>query len=103
MAFAKALKDDFVHARVAGLMAFMACIDCFDIEELAGRVVGVVAGALVDKEKYVLYHSWLARSLSHDALSQARTRSGIQGYRVVHEEDRSPRSDDGECLSALTE
>ncbi|KZV66792.1 ARM repeat-containing protein [Peniophora sp. CONT] len=53
MAFAKALKDDFVHARVAGLMAFMACIDCFDIEELAGRVVGVVAGALVDKEKLV--------------------------------------------------
>ena len=61
MAFAKALKDDFVHARVAGLMAFMACIDCFDIEELAGRVVGVVAGALVDKEKYVMrspYANW---------------------------------------------
>ncbi|TFY50780.1 hypothetical protein EVG20_g11332 [Dentipellis fragilis] len=53
MAFAKALKDDFVHARVAGLMASMACVDCFDIEELAGKVVGVVAGALVDKEKLV--------------------------------------------------
>jgi len=55
MAFAKALKDDFVHARVAGLMAFMACIDCFEVEDLAGRVVGVVAGAVVDKEKYVAF------------------------------------------------
>lgn len=54
MAFGKALKDDFVHARVAGLMAFMACVECFDIEELAGKVVGVVAGALVDKEKYTI-------------------------------------------------
>ncbi|TFY81796.1 hypothetical protein EWM64_g2211 [Hericium alpestre] len=53
MAFAKALKDDSVHARVAGLMAFMACMGCFEVEELAGKVVGVVAGALVDKEKIV--------------------------------------------------
>ena len=51
MAFAKALKDDFVHARVAGVMGFMACVDCFDIEELASRVVGTVAAAVVDKEK----------------------------------------------------
>jgi SCY1-like protein 1 len=56
MALAKALKDDFVHTRVAGLMAFMACIDCFEIDELAGKVVGVVAGALVDKEKRVSVH-----------------------------------------------
>ena len=51
MAFAKALKDDFVHARVAGVMGFMGCVDCFDIEELASRVVGTVAAAVVDKEK----------------------------------------------------
>jgi hypothetical protein len=55
MAFAKALKDDFVHARVAGLMAFMACIECFETEELAGKVLGVVGGALVDKEKSAVY------------------------------------------------
>jgi len=29
----------------------MACANSFDVEELAGRVVGLVAGALVDKEK----------------------------------------------------
>ena len=37
-AFARALKDTFVHARVAGLMAFMATVDCFDAEELATTV-----------------------------------------------------------------
>ena len=30
-AFVRALKDSLTHARVAGLMAFMATIDCFDI------------------------------------------------------------------------
>jgi hypothetical protein len=29
----------------------MACANLFDVDELAGRVVGLVAGALVDKEK----------------------------------------------------
>lgn len=32
-------------------MAFMACVGCFEMDELAGKVVGCVAGALVDKEK----------------------------------------------------
>jgi len=32
-------------------MACMACANIFDVEELAGKVVGLVAGALVDKEK----------------------------------------------------
>jgi SCY1-like protein 1 len=50
-ACAKALKDNFPPARVAALMACMACANLFDVEELAGKVVGLVAGALVDKEK----------------------------------------------------
>ncbi|KAI0248189.1 armadillo-type protein [Lactifluus subvellereus] len=52
-ACAKALKDTFPPARVAALMACMACADLFEVEELAGKVVGLVAGALVDKEKVV--------------------------------------------------
>ena len=52
-AFSRALKDPFVHARVAGLMAFMASVDVFDVEELAGKVVPNIAGSMVDKEKYV--------------------------------------------------
>jgi hypothetical protein len=29
----------------------MACANSFDADELAGKVVGLVAGALVDKER----------------------------------------------------
>ncbi|KAJ7124964.1 armadillo-type protein [Mycena epipterygia] len=52
-AFSRALKDSFVHARVAGLMAFMATIDCFEIEELATKVIPNMSFALIDKEKLV--------------------------------------------------
>lgn len=52
-AFSRALKDSFVHARVAGLMAFMATIDCFEVEELATKVIPNMSFTLVDKEKSV--------------------------------------------------
>ncbi|KAG8864592.1 hypothetical protein FRB96_005096 [Tulasnella sp. 330] len=52
-AFTRSLKDTFVHARVAGLMALMATIDCFEPEELATKVIPCMAGSLVDKEKLV--------------------------------------------------
>ena len=52
-AFARALKDPFVHCRVAGLMALMATMDCFDIEDIATKVIPSMAFTLVDKEKYV--------------------------------------------------
>ena len=50
-AFARALKDTFVHARVAGLMAFMATIECFDADDMAGKVLPCISFTLVDKEK----------------------------------------------------
>ncbi|KAG2073379.1 ARM repeat-containing protein [Suillus decipiens] len=52
-AFSMALKDSFVHARVAGIMAFMATAECFEIDDVAGRVVSAVVGATLDKEKLV--------------------------------------------------
>jgi SCY1-like protein 1 len=52
-AFSRALKDTFVHARVAGLMAFMATIECFEIEEMAVKVIPNMSFTLVDKEKCV--------------------------------------------------
>ncbi|EJD37516.1 ARM repeat-containing protein [Auricularia subglabra TFB-10046 SS5] len=54
-AFARATKDQFVHARVAGVKAFAAAVDagCFDIEAVAERVLPAVAACLVDKEKLV--------------------------------------------------
>jgi len=52
-AFTRALKDTFVHARVAGLTAIMATIDCFEIDELASKVVPNVSPLMLDKEKYM--------------------------------------------------
>lgn len=52
-AFVRALKDSFVHARVAGLMAFMATIECFEVEEIATKVLPNVTFTMVDKEKLV--------------------------------------------------
>jgi SCY1-like protein 1 len=54
-AFSRALKDPFVHARVAGLMAFMATVDCFDIPNLAAKVIPSMAFCLVDEEKYACH------------------------------------------------
>jgi SCY1-like protein 1 len=50
-ACAKALKYNFPPARVAALITCMACANSFDVEELAGKALGLVEGALVDKEK----------------------------------------------------
>lgn len=50
-AFSRALKDPFLHTRVAGLMALMATIDCFEIEELATKVIPNMSFTLMDKEK----------------------------------------------------
>jgi SCY1-like protein 1 len=50
-AFARSLKDPFVHARVAGLMALMATVECFDRDDLAGKVVPNMSFTLVDREK----------------------------------------------------
>ncbi|KAI0829897.1 ARM repeat-containing protein [Trametes gibbosa] len=62
-AFARALKDPFVHARVAGLMAFMATIDCFDIEDIATKVIPSMAFSMVDKEKLVRDQAFKAMEL----------------------------------------
>ena len=66
-AFTRALKDPFVHARVAGLMAFMATMDCFDIEDIASKVIPSMSFTLIDKEKYVASAALLP--LVHMALS----------------------------------
>lgn len=50
-AFGKALKDPFVPARLAGVMSFMGAVECFEIEEIAQRVVPAVAGLTIDHEK----------------------------------------------------
>ncbi|KAF9268803.1 ARM repeat-containing protein [Marasmius fiardii PR-910] len=62
-AFLRALKDPFVHARVAALMAFMATIDCFENEELATKVIPNMSFSLVDKERLVRDQAFKAMEL----------------------------------------
>ncbi len=52
-AFARALKDSFVHARVAGMMALIATGDSFETDDLAKQVLPAIMPGLVDKEKVV--------------------------------------------------
>ena len=49
-AFSKALKDPFVHARIAGLMAFTATSECFNIEDVVTKVILNIVGVTLDKE-----------------------------------------------------
>jgi SCY1-like protein 1 len=56
-AFTRAIKDSFVHARVAGLMAFMACGELFELEEVAKGVLPIVSSTLIDGQKYFVFLS----------------------------------------------
>ncbi|KAH0832319.1 hypothetical protein J3R83DRAFT_13329 [Lanmaoa asiatica] len=68
-AFSKALKDPFLHARVAGLMAFTATSECFNIEDVAAKVIPNVVGATLDKEKIVRDQAFSAMELFMKRLS----------------------------------
>ncbi|KAI1823451.1 armadillo-type protein [Xylaria intraflava] len=52
-AFTRSLRDPFVHARNAALMALAATGDCFTEEECATRILPVVCPSLIDKEKLI--------------------------------------------------
>ncbi|KAG5646819.1 hypothetical protein DXG03_002196 [Asterophora parasitica] len=69
-AFTRALKDSFVHARVAGLMAFMATIDCFEADDVANKVIPNIAFAMIDKEKLVRDQAFKAVNLFVKKLEQ---------------------------------
>ncbi|KAL1955991.1 hypothetical protein VTO42DRAFT_7891 [Malbranchea cinnamomea] len=52
-AFTRALRDPFVHARNAGLLALSATLDLFSEEDCATKILPAVCPALLDKEKLV--------------------------------------------------
>lgn len=52
-AFARSLKDPFVHARMAGLMALMATGESYERDDMARLILPALAPCLVDKEKIV--------------------------------------------------
>lgn len=52
-AFSRSLRDPFVHARNAGLMAFSATSDIFSDEDCATKILPAICLSLIDKEKFV--------------------------------------------------
>lgn len=52
-AFGRSLRDPFVHARNASLMALSVTGDCFSDEDCAVRILPAVSPLLIDKEKLV--------------------------------------------------
>ena len=50
-AFARALRDPFVHARNASLMALGATVDLFSDDDCATKILPGICPMLVDKEK----------------------------------------------------
>ena len=52
-AFTRSLRDPFVHARSAALMALSATIDIFSEDDCATKLLPALCASLVDKEKVV--------------------------------------------------
>ena len=52
-AFTRSLRDPFVHARNAALMAFTATSDVFSEEDCATKVLPAICVSLIDKEKFI--------------------------------------------------
>ncbi|CAN8106155.1 unnamed protein product [Discula destructiva] len=52
-AFSRSLRDPFVHARSASLMALSVTGDCFTDEDCALRILPAISPLLIDKEKLV--------------------------------------------------
>ncbi|KAJ5893888.1 hypothetical protein N7495_005579 [Penicillium taxi] len=52
-AFSRAIRDPFVHARNAGLLALSATIDVFDEDDCASKILPAICPALLDKEKLI--------------------------------------------------
>lgn len=50
-AFARSLRDPFVHARNAALLALAATSDLFSEEDCATKLLPVICPSLIDKEK----------------------------------------------------
>lgn len=52
-AFGRSLRDPFVHARSAGLMALNATVDVFSDDDCATKILPAICVSIVDREKIV--------------------------------------------------
>ena len=86
-AFQKAMKDNFLHCRVAGLRTSNACVKLLDIAQIATKIVPQASILLLDKSTEVrslaltLVESCLeALRANHESMrSQVRTDAGSGG------------------------
>lgn len=51
-AFARSLRDPFVHARNAALLALAATSDLFNDEDCATKLLPALCPVMIDKEKF---------------------------------------------------
>lgn len=51
-AFTRSLRDPFVHARNAALLALGATLDVFTDDDCASKILPALCPSLIDKEKY---------------------------------------------------
>ena len=51
-AFARSLRDPFVHGRNAALQALAVTSDLFPEDDCANKILPAICSSLVDKEKY---------------------------------------------------
>jgi SCY1-like protein 1 len=56
-AFGRALRDPFVHARTAALQSLSSSVEYFSETDIANNIIAGLGPSLIDKEKYVIYHS----------------------------------------------
>jgi SCY1-like protein 1 len=52
-AFGKALKDPFIHSRLAGIMALSSCLEYFTPDVISNKILTVIAPSLLDKSSKV--------------------------------------------------
>jgi len=52
-AFSKAMKDPFIHSRLAAIMAISSCINYFTPEVISTKILSVIAPSLLDKSSKV--------------------------------------------------
>ena len=50
-AFSRSLRDPFVHARNAALLALAATLDLFNDEDCASKILPALCPTLIDREK----------------------------------------------------
>ena len=112
-AFTRSLRDPFVHARNAALLALSATIDVFSEEECASRILPTLCMPLIDKEKIVrdqaskTMDAYLQRVRKHastmsDTALPSETAAGVAGAALARIGNKSDVSWAGWAISSFT-